>query len=92
MNDQKIILESLAMDLKRVSLGLQRGSIIMAERFAQEVFKRKSEVNLNEVKPYIATLLSQVDKKIKNLKDERTAEDILMYSTLFQNYTQKLLK
>lgn len=89
MNSQVVILGSLAMDLKRVSLGLQRGSLTMAQRFAKEALERKREINRKMVDPYIVRLLTEMEKKIKNLKSERVAEDILMYSVLFQNYAQK---
>lgn len=89
MNNQKVILESLAMDLKRVSLGLQRGSMTMAKRFAQESLKRKQEVNLNEVDTYIRKLLNSLEETMLNL-DSKSAEDALMYSTLFQNYARTM--
>lgn len=91
MTDQKVILESLAMDLKRVSLGLHRGSLTMAKRFAEEALKRKEEINQSKVDPYVRKLLNELDKKMVNL-DLRAAEDMLMYSILFQNYSIKFLK
>lgn len=39
--DQKIIIESLAMDLKRIAIGLHRGSLKMANRFKDEALKRE---------------------------------------------------
>ncbi len=77
----KYILESLASDLKRVALGLHRGSNAMSNRFLEEALKRKKEVELESVAPYIKKLLKRVDKHLD-------AEDALMYSTLIQNYTQ----
>lgn len=79
----KFILESLASDLKRVALGLHRGSNKMAARFIEESLKRKAELDLKEVAPYLRKFISKLDKKIE-------AEDALMYSTLIQNYSQKL--
>lgn len=75
------ILESLASDLKRVALGLHRGSSKMAERFLEEALKRKDEVETDIVSPYIQKILTRLDKNID-------AENALMYSTLIQNYTQ----
>ncbi|MDO8570329.1 MAG: hypothetical protein Q7R97_01980 [Candidatus Daviesbacteria bacterium] len=43
---QKLIVESLAMDLKRVALGLYRGSNIMADRFKEEALKRSQELEI----------------------------------------------
>lgn len=77
----KYILESLASDLKRVALGLQRGSNTMAERFLLEARNRKKEINSEELAPYINKLLNNLDNNVN-------AEDALMYSTLIQNYTQ----
>lgn len=82
MKNNKYILESLASDLKRVALGRYRGSKVMAGRFMQEALKRKKEVELKKVAPYIQKLLKQLDRDIDS-------DDALMYSTLIQNYTQK---
>lgn len=79
--DNKFILESLASDLKRVALGLHRGSDAMAQRFLDEALKRKDEVEIEEVAPYIKNILSSLNKNID-------AENALMFSTLLQNYTQ----
>ena len=85
MDRNQIILSSLAMDLKRVALGYHRGSIQMADRFLQEALKRKRELDLKNIKPYIKKLLEKIDGlKIGNDK-QKIAEDALMYSTLFQN-------
>lgn len=77
----KFILESLASDLKRVALGLHRGSNAMAKRFLEEVLKRKNEVEVKEVKPYISKILNHLNKNMRS-------DDALMYSTLIQNYTE----
>ena len=79
----KYILESLASDLKRVALGLHRGSNKMAGRFLEESLKRKEELDMNEVAPYLRKFILKVDKKID-------ADYALMCSTLIQNYSQKL--
>lgn len=85
MDKNKIILGSLAMDLKRVALGYYRNSTKMAEVFMKEAIERKKEVDLVSVKPYVKNLLSNLDK-IKNEKDkQKLAEDALMYSVLLQN-------
>lgn len=88
MNDQKLIIESLAMDLKRVALGLHRGSIKMAQRFKEEALKRHDELNVQKTNSYLKRLLDK-SRKALNGKGDRTAEDVLMYSTLFQNYALK---
>lgn len=82
--NNKIALESLSMDLLRVAVGLNRGSIKMAETFQKEALKRKSEVQLNLLKPYMQKILSNIDN-LPNDNDSK-AEFALMYSTLIRNY------
>lgn len=85
---QKIIIESLAMDLKRVALGLHRGSLNMANRFKEEAFKRAAELEGQNPNKYLKKLLSYMKKMISGTS-ERVAEDALMLSTLFQNFALK---
>lgn len=85
----KINLESLAMDLKRVALGYYRGSEIMAARFAEEAKRRKEELQSVNLKPYLKNLLSRMDNVLKQNDHKKLAEDCLMYSTLFQNAAVK---
>lgn len=80
-----IALSSLAMDLERVSMGLYRKSYKMADRFAEEALHRRKEIDKTKVKPYIAKLLDNLEQLLKSADNQRKAEDILMYSTLFQN-------
>lgn len=82
----KIALESMAMDLKRVALGYHNNSLKMAERFREEAIARKKEVNLKEIKPYLRLVLEKTEKI-----DNSSSEDALMFSTLIQNYTRKYL-
>lgn len=85
----KIILSSLAMDLKRAALGYHRGSLAMAMRFLDEALKRKEELDRNELKSYIRNILDKTEKPSqKNPQD--LAEDLLMYSTRIQNYVLSL--
>lgn len=82
----KIILESLASDLKRVALGLHRGSFKMAQRFRDESLKRSREVDISDLPEYMQSILFQVKQSLQNIHSCRAAEDALMYSTLIQNY------
>lgn len=91
MNNQKIIIESLAMDLKRVALGLHRNSLQMAERFKQEALKRQGELKVFSHDKYLAKLVQSTQKTLSS-NNERVAEDFLMLSVLFQNYAQKRFK
>jgi len=77
------------MDLKRVALGLHQGSLSMAERFIEEAIKRKSELDIKSLKPYIQKLISRMDESLKSNDTQKKAEDALMYSALFQNAALK---
>lgn len=59
----------------------------MADRFSQEALKRKQEVEIKKLKPYMKTLLEKLDSSLAGKQNEKKAEDALMYSTLIQNYT-----
>lgn len=91
MDDQKIIIESVAMDLKRVALGLHRGSFQMANRFKEEALNRLSELNNMELNAHLKNIV-QRSRESLNKNTDRSAEDALMYSTLFQNYCIKKFK
>jgi len=91
MNKQKIIIESLAMDLKRVALGLHRNSLGMAKRFKEEALKRERELESFPLDNHL-TKLTKYTKNFLLTDKEQVAENILMLSTLFQNYAQKKLK
>jgi hypothetical protein len=80
----KQILGALAMDLKRAALGYFRGSNLMAERFFEEALKRKNEIDIDELKPYLVKYLNKIEN-VKKENSDRAAEDALLYSTLFQN-------
>ncbi|KKQ29886.1 MAG: hypothetical protein A3H17_01810 [Candidatus Levybacteria bacterium RIFCSPLOWO2_12_FULL_37_14] len=88
MSEDKLLLSSIAMDLKRVALGYYRKSDKMADRFLQEAIRRKNEINLEKVNISTKKLLQGLDKIVNENNDAR-AEDALMYSTLFQNAALK---
>lgn len=88
MNDQKSMIESLAMDLKRVAVGMQRGSIAMASRFKEEALQREEELEKQELDDYVKKILSN-SRKVLLSNRPGAHEDILMYSILFQNLAQK---
>ncbi len=90
--DNKIVLESLSMDLLRIALGLHRGSYKMAERFSIEALKRKNEVDEKSIKPYLKKTLASMEISLNTSDREKKAEDALMYSTLIRNYTQVFYK
>lgn len=81
----KILLGSLALDLERVALGYHRGSEKMAQTFSKEAIKRKEELRVLKVKPYVKKILDRLDAVLSQKDPKDIAEDALMYSTLFQN-------
>lgn len=83
--NQKIIIQSLAMDLKRVALGLHRGSYAMANKFKEEALKREKELEHQRPTGYLKKLIDRSKQALMRNGDS-VAEDALMYSTLFQNY------
>lgn len=89
--NNKIAIESLSMDLLRIAKGYHRGSTNMAERFSKEALKRISEIHISEVEPYFKKVLKSIENSLIHIKDDRIAEDALMYSTICKNYTQKFL-
>lgn len=80
MDPNKVILESLTSDLKRVALGLHRNSNTMATRFAKEALSRKSELNLSILPQYIKSLLEKLESSVTD------PDSALTSSTLIQNY------
>lgn len=86
--NNKFILESLSMDLKRVAIGNHRKSFTMADRFLEEALKRKKEIDMSSIKKYMQNVLENIEK-MKGKNSEEISEQSLMYSTLIQNYTQK---
>ena len=79
-NNQQVILQSLSMDLLRAALGRHRGSHVMADRFIKESKKRLAEVDDTFNKKILSNL-----KDVLDIRSERQAEDLLMYSTLIRN-------
>lgn len=90
MTPTKIAISSLALDLKRVALGYWNGSDQTAQRFSQEALKRKSELENQNLNPYLRKLLDRLPQTLVQKDKKHLAEDALMYSTLFQNYALKI--
>ena len=88
--NNKIALESLTMDLKRVAIGYHRNSLTMANRFYEEALKRKNELDMSSLRPYIIRFINRIDV-LTNQENDAVADEALLISTLLQNYTQKFL-
>lgn len=84
MTKNQLAFASLAMDLKRAALGYHRGSFSLAKRFLAEALKRKNEIDKTKTKPYLVKLLDSLEK-LPRQDIEKTAEEMLTLSTLFQN-------
>lgn len=86
--NQKVIISSLALDLKRIALGLYRGSSATVSIFKAEALKRGGELENSNPNKYLINLWSKTKRTLEK-NDEKAAEDTLMYSTLFQNFAVK---
>lgn len=88
----KIVLQSLASDLKRIALSIQRDSQKSAERFQKEALKwlRESKNGSAQNSKSIKNILNKVEKCLNQNNDLKKAEDLLMYCTLIQNRTTAL--
>jgi len=76
-DQQKQALQALSQDLYRVAMGRHRGQTAMAAVFTKQAIARLSELeNFPLAEPISASLASSA---------ERSAEDLLMYSTFVQN-------
>lgn len=76
----KQTLAAMAMDLRRAALGYHRGSLTMGKRFWVEAMKRREEIDIDALKPYLRHVMLKLD-----LDHPADAEDLLTYSILFQN-------
>lgn len=74
---QQLSMQALSQDLYRVAVGRHRGQVEMAEKFTTEAKARLVEISDFEYKERI---LASLDSS-----EERSAEDLLMYSTLVKN-------
>jgi hypothetical protein len=83
---EKIALQSLSSDLKRISLSIQRNSLASAIRFNTEAERWLKESRQTKNRS-ILNLLEKVESSLRAENDLKKAEDCLMYATLLQNKT-----
>lgn len=83
-DQQRLALQALSQDLTRVALGRYRKQDKMAARFTEEAKNRLAE--LPKLKYH-----SQIQLAL-NSSAERSAEDLLMYSTLIRNLSQSYVQ
>lgn len=89
--NQKVIISSLALDLKRIALGLYRGSNATVSIFKIEALKRGDELEKSNPGQYLINLWTKTKRTLEK-NGEKAAEDTLMYSTLFQNFAIKKME
>lgn len=75
-------LGAIALDLRRASMAFWEGSLPTARRFVAEAVKRKAEIS--GVAPYVVDTLTELSLDWND--DKARAEDLLMRSTIIQNY------
>lgn len=77
--DLKFKILSLSVDLKRIALAINDGSLSSAERFTKEARNWLSQIKIKNKD------LLQVDKVLNLKNDLEKAEYCLMYAVLLQN-------
>ncbi len=85
----KLLLQSLSSDLKRITLSIQRNSLDSASRFNKEAkswlkqsLEKSNDSSVRKILEKVSIVLDQKD-------DIKKAEDCLMYSVLLQNRSLK---
>lgn len=86
--NNKILLQSIALDLKRVALGYHSGSIKMADRFLLEIMRRKTQLDISLLSDTVKKLLTHIDKIQQEKNFKKKADDALMYSNLFISFSK----
>lgn len=88
MTNTQMLIGSLSNDLLRVANLTHRGSHEGAKRFLTEAMRWSDQLRNKNTKPYIKKIIQDINLNNKKLTKDR-AEDLLMYSTLLQNYSLK---
>ena len=73
---------SIASDLKRIAMGLHRGSQTTVDRFTKEVLLRRMEIDNSLLDIYMRKWIKKLDAAVSN------PDDALLLSTILQNYSQ----
>jgi len=89
--NNKIVIESLSMDLMRVAIGYNRKSIKMADRFSEEAMRRISEIQKSNIEPYFVKILEKIPTILLDKDKTQKSENALTYSILCKNYARKFL-
>ena len=92
MTKEKILLQSLASDLKRITLSIQRDSSASAERFSNEAKRWLGESAQQIEDQPTKHLLQRIDRVLAEENNLKKAEDCLMYSMILQNRSLRALR
>jgi hypothetical protein len=84
----KDLLIAIALDLKRVAIGLHSHSEKMANRFLEEVLNRIHLIDTSNLSISIQKVLAKITKL--DPTQQRTADDALMYSTVLLSFAKQL--
>lgn len=88
--NNKILLEAMALDLKRVALGFHSNSIKMAERFLIEVNRRNTQLDKRYLSKSVTNILITMSKRLKCTNTKHLADDALMYSTILLSFSKRI--
>ena len=91
MNKNKLYLLSLSSDLTRITQSIQKGSFKNSQQFSYQAQKWLKKIDQTTLKPYMKKILKEIKKDLKQKNNLIKAEQALMYSTLVQNYSIKIL-
>jgi hypothetical protein len=76
------ILQSIALDLKRVAIGYNAGSFKMADRFLEEAIKRKMQLNMQMLSDSVKKVVIMIEEIGKSSNYHYRADRALTYSTI----------
>lgn len=86
--NNKLLLQAMALDLKRVAIGYHSGSTKMADIFLQEVLKLEQQLDIESLSPTIKKLVTYVELLPNEKNVNKRAENALLYSTLFLSFSK----
>ncbi len=86
--NNKILLESMALDLKRIALGAKGNSQKMTDRFIEEVMKRERLLMKDTIPSSLEVVIENMKKKL--ISSKHLADDALMFSTILLSYSKQI--
>ena len=90
--ENRLKIQALALDLKRVAIAYHAGTIPVAERFLNEALRKRKDIDLKRISSrkrlYVQPILSKLEKIYDTPDLLKRAEDALLYSTLLLTFTK----